>query len=168
MELAELASLLGALGMVLAGFMVIKEKSLVYASVYLAVAATFNAGLIALLGYAVVAIFQVAVYVGAAVLFIIVAVTFMGEPARPESRNLLYAVTVFVLGFTSFVALLLKVTNEISLASTARVSFPEVLNVFQTRYLLPVIIAFIALAAILIEATVLAKRDVEEGEKFGG
>lgn len=168
MELSELASIFGAAGMVAAGMMVIKERSLVYASVYLAVVAVFNAGLMALLGYTMVAAFQVVVYVGAAVLFIIIAVTLMGEPVRREPRNVPYAALVFALGLISFTALLLKVADEIQPPSKAAVTLSEVLDMFQSVYLVPVIIAFVALAAVLIEAAVLARRESEGGREVGG
>lgn len=168
MELSELASILGAAGMVAAGMMVVKERSLVYASVYLAVVAVFNAGLMALLGYTMVAAFQVVVYVGAAVLFIIIAVTLMGEPVRREPRSVPYAVLVFALGLISFTALLLRVASEIQPPPKATVTLSEVLDMFQSVYLVPVILAFVALAAVLIEAAVLARRESEGDKEVAG
>ncbi len=151
-------------GMLVFGFLVVKSRSLVYSAVYLALAALFAAGIMALLGYTLVAIFQAAVYVGAAVLFIIISVTLLGEPIKPEHR---YYNTAVITGVMSLIALALLTYKVLHVLegqeqTTPKPSLEDILSLIHTKYYFAVIIAFIAFGALLIEAVVLAKRDKGE------
>jgi NADH-quinone oxidoreductase subunit J len=71
-----------SVSLLISGYLVIRVRDLVYASLALALLGLVNAMLIALLGFSVVAAFLVIVYVGAAVMFIIVSVSMLGGEAR--------------------------------------------------------------------------------------
>ena len=73
-----------SISLLLSGYLVIRVKDLVYASLALALLGSLNAMLIALLGFAIVAAFLVIVYVGAAVMFIIVSVSMLGGGGHEE------------------------------------------------------------------------------------
>jgi len=60
---------------ILSSLLVIGHKSLIYAAFFLGVLGLANAALFALLGFTFIALFHVAVYVGAAVTYILFSVT---------------------------------------------------------------------------------------------
>ena len=151
------------IGMLIFGVLVVRSKSLVYSAVYLALTALFAAGIMALLGYTLVAIFQAAVYVGAAVLFIIISVTLIGEPPKPEHRYYNTAIIAGVMSLLALAPITYKALSTLGVEEgvTVKPSLEGVLSLIHTKYYFAVIIAFIAFGALLIEAVVLAKRDKE-------
>ena len=78
MEAKALAITIAAIVALASAILVVRLKDLVYASVSLAVLGLSTAVIAALLGYGIVAAFLVIVYVGAAVMFIIVSMSMLG------------------------------------------------------------------------------------------
>ncbi|MEB3773680.1 MAG: NADH-quinone oxidoreductase subunit J [Desulfurococcales archaeon] len=151
-----LAGILAAF-MILASYLVVRSRDLVYASGALAVLGTLNAAFIALLGYGLVAAFLVIVYVGAAVMFIIVAVSMLGggglERWQPEKGFLSSAAVLTVLlivMLSSAMYTLYKPPTTIRLDSVA--------GTLAGGYLPVLGLIFIALAATLIEAISIARK----------
>ena len=74
---------------------VIWQKSHVYSALSLGLLGMANAGLFAFLGYTVIAVFHLAVYIGAVVIFILFSVTmFRKIPDIEASTKILVAITV--------------------------------------------------------------------------
>ena len=140
----------------------LKTRSLVYAAYALALVGLFNAGLFALLGFALVAAIQVVIYIGAAVLFIILSYSLIGEvpiEVLPIKRVVLPATLLFI-------AFFLFVHHVVSIlpGQTAAVSFPSelVIDKLVSEYATALIILFLVAGTSAIEAVVIAKRE------FGG
>lgn len=155
-----LASSLLVASMIVASYYVIKAKDLVYASGALAILGSLNAAFIALLGYGLIAAFLVIVYVGAAVMFIIVSVSMLGgapiETWEPERGIISAAAVAGALG-------IIVVSSGIYAAytsPTSPVDLGRIASLIVDRYLVVISVIFVALAATLIEAIAIARRRV--------
>jgi len=71
---------------VASAYLVIRARDLVYASVALAVLGSLTASILALLGLGIVAAYIVLVYVGAAVMFIIITISMLGPTGMEEQE----------------------------------------------------------------------------------
>jgi len=67
--------------LVLFSSLAVSHKSMIYSALFLALLGLTNASLFFALGFAIVAFVQVVVYVGASVLFLIVSISMLREPA---------------------------------------------------------------------------------------
>jgi NADH-quinone oxidoreductase subunit J len=147
--------------MIISAYAVTRLKDLVYASVALAFTGMFNAAIIALLGFPVVAAFVVAVYVGAAVMFIILSVSMIGT-AEVEPREEFRGSFVATLFGMSIVASAIIV----DLVKTYHKPGPHPLSVVSgvllSKYMVVLGVLFVALAATLVEAISVARRGETE------
>ncbi len=164
-DLADLAFLASAACAVASSVMVIRSRSMVYSALFLGMVGAFNAALFAELGFTAVAVFQLAVYVGAAVTFIIFSVVMMREapPVEAEARGA--AVFTAILIFASL-ALLFRPEGSLSLASGA-IPISEMASAMTERYWFALLVAAAALAATMIEALALARREAHGGGEGG-
>lgn len=149
----------GILGvfMMLAAYYVVRSKDLVYASGSLALLGLLNATLIALLGYTIVAIFLVIVYVGAAVMFIIVSVSMLGGGTGEERDEASGAFAGAAVG-AAFFLLLASTGLYKAFVRPESVNMQSISDLLLNKYLVVIAILFVALAATLVEAISIAKR----------
>lgn len=150
--------LISSVGALISALLVIEHKSIVYASFFLAMLGASNAALFVLLGYPVVSIFHLVVYVGAAVTFILFSVVMLKETPLVEFRArgiaLIAALEVLVVLSIGFRPLLgSKLIGGV-------ISLKEVSDLLINRYGFALLIAALALATTMIEAITLARREV--------
>jgi len=154
----------GVLGifMMYVAYLVVRGRDLVYASSSLAVLGILNALMVALLGYHLVAVFLVIVYVGAAVMFIIITVSMLGGRDSKEPRD--EATGLFTGATVVTVALLLagSLAAYMGYAKPAGVSVRSVAESLISNYAGVIALLFIALAATLVEAIAIAVPRKEE------
>lgn len=151
-----IASLLAGVMLVVA-YYVVRHRDLVYASVALALLGSLTAAFTAFLGFGLVAVFIVIVYVGAAVMFIIMSVSMLGG-GGPEARNevagILAASGILAgLAIVAFSAGLFK-----AYAHPGAYTVTEVAQVLLSRYSPVLWVLVVALAATLLEAIAVARR----------
>jgi NADH-quinone oxidoreductase subunit J len=151
--------LLGGVMIVLA-YYVTRTRDLVYASVTLALLGSFNAALIALLGLPIVGVFVVIVYVGAAVMFIIIVISTLGIGTREYREEFRGIATGFMLA-TALITVLAASGLYVVYSRPGTYSLQGISQVLASRYLPALGVLFIALAATLVEAISIARR-VEE------
>ncbi len=155
----EAISIIAVAFMIGSGLMVLKSKSLVYAAVYLAFTASAAASIIALLGYTIVAVFQVAVYVGAAVLFIIIALTIIGGGEGEFMRRTKLSITASALASTSIIPLLVILAIHSRPEFMVKPDFYSISKLLRSDFG-ALVVVFIALAALAVQAIALARRGV--------
>ena len=150
---------LASIALVVASALVIKHRSLVYAAFFLSIAGMANAVLFALLGYTFIALFHIAVYVGAAVTFILFSITMFKDvgPVEPRARGLAALSTILIC--LALIGLFYSGWN-IPL-EVKPIPYMEMASYFLTSYWFTIIVATIALVTTLIEAITLARREVE-------
>ena len=138
--------------------LVVQSRSLVYSAAFLGFLGLANASLFALLGYGLVAIIHVLVYVGAAVLFIVLAVTMMKEPARQYTNLLLGLLSgaLFFILLLGFVA-----TSPYGLAELPpfTIDYSHIVNYFIANARPAVLILVVSLAAALIASIHIARSE---------
>jgi NADH-quinone oxidoreductase subunit J len=155
-DLPLFAAVLSVMAIV-AAYMVIRIKDLVYASVTLAVLGSLTAALLAVVGFGVIGAYLVLVYVGAAVMFIIISVSMIG-PQREETREpfkglvAAAAVTTLILVVVFALSLyrLFVVPAPIQASQAAAGALHEYLPVLA--------LIFVGQAATVVEAIAIAKR----------
>ncbi len=155
-DLPLFAAVLSVMAIV-AAYMVIRIKDLVYASVTLAVLGSLTAALLAVVGFGIIGAYLVLVYVGAAVMFIIISVSMIGpqrEETREPFRGLVAAVAVTTLILVVVFALslyrLFVVPAPIQASQAAAGALHEYLPVLA--------LIFVGQAATVVEAIAIAKR----------
>jgi len=157
-SLAEtLVSMAAIAGMVVSGIMVVYLRDMVYASGMLALLGLSTAILIAVLGYPIIAAFMVVVYVGAAVMFIIISVSMLGGGGaewRDHERGLVVA------GFTLAALMIALFYSGLQRAylEPPGVDLQTVAALLVDRYGVPLAVILAALAATLLEAIAVARR----------
>ncbi|AMD30457.1 NADH-quinone oxidoreductase subunit J [Acidilobus sp. 7A] len=155
-DLPLFAAVLSVMAIV-AAYMVIRIKDLVYASVTLAVLGSLTAALLAVVGFGIIGAYLVLVYVGAAVMFIIISVSMIG-PQREETREpfkglvAAAAVTTLILVVVFALSLyrLFIVPAPIQASQAAAGALHEYLPVLA--------LIFVGQAATVVEAIAIAKR----------
>lgn len=146
-------SLLGTLAIAFS-VLVVEHRSLVYGAVALGFLGIVNSALFALVGFTFIALFYLAVYVGAGVIFILFAVTmFKGVPTI-ELRAKRLAVAAAVLISISLAAVFWPYSNIAVIAQS--ISYRELSTIFTGEYWLPLFVTAIALVTTLIEGITLA------------
>jgi NADH-quinone oxidoreductase subunit J len=140
---------------VLSAFLIVEYRSLVYAAFFLGVLGITNAVLFALLGFPFIALFQMAVYIGAAVTFILFSITLFEEVPKVERRTRLVTV-VFVL---SAFALLTGIFGTYfgGALHSSYVSYRELTTLLVEKYWFALLVAALTLVTTLIEAITLAR-----------
>lgn len=154
-----LAFLALAITAILSSLLVVLHKSLVYSAFFLGVLGMVNAALFALLGFTFIALFHVAVYIGAAVTFILFSVTMFEEaPSVERPIRIVAAFTVLA------VFLLLATIFGLYLGKSfqpAYVSYRDLAESLTQKYWFALIVAALTLVTTLIEAITLARRETE-------
>lgn len=150
--------ILASLGALISAFLVIEHKSIVYASFFLALLGTFNAVLFVLLGYPVVSMFHMIVYVGAAVIFILFSVVMLKEAPLVEARArgiaVIAAIEVLAVFWIGFLPL-----SDIEIVRGS-ISLKQITSLLLNKYSFALLVAALALATTMIEAITLARREM--------
>jgi NADH-quinone oxidoreductase subunit J len=151
-----LASITGIL-MIITAIIIVRNEDLVYSSASLAVLGMLNALLIALLGYSLIAAFLVIVYVGAAVMFIIITVSMIGGRStekRDEFKGLFTGATV-----ASAATLLVgALAAYMGYTRPAKLSMADVATSILGSHSDVLAVVMIALAATLVEAIAITRK----------
>jgi NADH-quinone oxidoreductase subunit J len=154
-----LAFLALAVTAILSSLLVVSHKSLVYSAFFLGVLGMANAALFALLGFTFIALFHVAVYIGAAVTFVLFSVTMFEEaPSVERPIRIVAAFTVLA------VFLLLATIFGLYLGKSfqpAYVNYRDLAALLTQKYWFALIVAALTLVTTLIEAITLARRETE-------
>ncbi|GAB6147666.1 NADH-quinone oxidoreductase subunit J family protein [Stetteria hydrogenophila] len=143
--------------MLVAAYYVVKCRDLVYASIALAALSSMTAAFAALLGFGLVAAFIIIVYVGAAVMFIILSLSMLGireSGARSRVRGILAALG----GLAGFLYASASTGLFKAYARPDSFSAADVAEAMLARYLPVVWILVVTLAATLLEAVAIARR----------
>ncbi|HDI86695.1 MAG TPA: hypothetical protein ENF83_04745 [Candidatus Korarchaeota archaeon] len=157
-DLTSLAFLATSALAVASAILVVSHRSLVYAAFFLDILGTANAVLFALLGYPIVAVFQLTVYVGSAVTFILFSVVMFREvPETPVPLKEFAAVTIALT-----MAALLVTFHSFSgaLPQTQAVEMKELTRLVVDKYWFALLLSILSMATTLIEAITLARREV--------
>lgn len=158
--LMPLFAMLLGIAAIISAYFVIKTKDLVYASSMLAVLASLVAALVALIGYGIVSAFLVLIYVGAAVMFIIIAISMIGVRGKETKEPFLgFAAGAALAVAIAFIVIGGKLYNLYTYPQY--VSATQAASGLLTHYLPVIAIILIAQAATLVEAISVARR----GEK---
>ena len=143
--------------MLVTAYYVVRHKDLVYSSIALALLGSMTAAFVALLGFGLVAAFIVVVYVGAAVMFIIMSISMLGgggPEARSEAPGILAAS-----GILAGLAVVLAATGLFkAYARPGAYTVTEVAQVLLSKYSPVLWVLVVALAATLLEAIAVARR----------
>ncbi len=149
-----------AVALIIFATLVVGQRSLVYSALSLGLLGMANAGLFAFLGYTFVAVFHLAVYIGAAVIFILFSVTMFREvPDIEVPSKVLAAITIPV------IALILIYVYLPYLNGTFKSQYfvyKEISSLFVERYWFPLVVTGLALVTTLIEGITLARMEVDE------
>lgn len=151
-------SILG-ISMVVFSILVVFHPSLVYGAISLGFLGMMNAGLFILLGFTFVGLFYLLVYVGAAVVFILFAVTMFRAVPSVEFRAKSLAVIIASLLALSL-ALVFWSYYGVSV-SPQSFSLQDLSNMFVENYWFPLLVTALALVTTLIEGITLARREIE-------
>jgi NADH-quinone oxidoreductase subunit J len=140
---------------IVSSILVIAHKSLVYSAFFLGVLGMANAALFALLGFTFIALFHVAVYIGAAVTFILFSITMFEEVPSVE-RPIRFvaafsAVLTFVLLVGAFALYFGKAFQPMY------VDYRVLAGLLVEKYWFALIVAALTLVTTLIEAITLAR-----------
>ncbi|MGC9072141.1 MAG: NADH-quinone oxidoreductase subunit J family protein [Acidilobus sp.] len=155
-DLPLFVAVMGAAAMV-SSYLVVKTKDLVYASVSLAVLGSLTAAVLALLGLGVVAAYIVLVYVGAAVMFIIITISMLGPSGREEYDTFKGVISATVVGmFVLLLVFSLKLYDLYAVPTylSVQVAASEALR----RYLPVLALIFIGQAVTVVEAIAIARK----------
>lgn len=152
-------SLLAA-SLVVFAILVVKAKSLVYAALSLGFLGMANAGIFVLLGYLFIALFHLAVYIGAAVIFILFSATLFKEVPDVELPTKVLAIIVIPLIVLVLIFVYLPFNN---IEFVMRYfTYKGLSTLFVEKYWFPLIVTALALVTTLIEAVTLARKEVKE------
>ncbi len=136
---------------------VIWHKSIVYAAFFLSMLGVGNAILMTLLGYPIIALFHLVVYVGAAVTFILFSVVMLREAPLVELKERYLAFIALAL---LIIILLYVFRGYMATHTSSYVSYKEITALLVEKYWFALVIAAIALVTTLIEAITLARKEV--------
>jgi NADH-quinone oxidoreductase subunit J len=136
-------------------YLTVRGKDLVYSSVSLALTASLVSLIVAFMGFHLVAIVQLLVYVGAAVMFIIISVSLLGAK-ETTVRNEYLGLTAGIFTLTVLAIYLNKLYTAFTFAKVPPASV--ISDLLLSRYMSVLVLIIVALAATIIEAISLAKR----------
>jgi NADH-quinone oxidoreductase subunit J len=151
-----LASITGVL-MIITAILIVRSDDLVYASASLAVLGILNAMLIALLGYSLVAAFLVIVYVGAAVMFIIITVSMIGGRS-PEKRDEFKGLFTGALVASAAILLVGSLAAFMGYTRPVKLTMADIAQTVLSSHADVIAVVLIALAATLVEAIAITRR----------
>ncbi|ADL18784.1 NADH-quinone oxidoreductase subunit J [Acidilobus saccharovorans 345-15] len=137
--------------------LVVRLKDLVYASITLAILGSFTAALLAVAGFGLVSAYLVLVYVGAAVMFIVISISMIG-PQGQESFDSFRGLTVAA-ALATFIITVVVISELYRLFTVPPSLSASAAAAGALREYLPVLaLIFIGQAATVVEAISIAKR----------
>ncbi len=144
--------------LLISAVLVIELRSHVYAAFFLEMVGLTNAILFALQGLALIAIFQLLVYVGATVTFILFSVLMFREarPVKPRLKLLDLLIGAGIAGLLAAGAFSIHKVSPAAGEPSLDAVLPEVI---VSEYGLALFLVFFTLLTTLIEALVLARRE---------
>lgn len=143
---------------VVSSILTIEHKSTVYAAFFLGVLGVSNAILISLLGFTIISVFMLAVYVGTVVIFILFSVTLMRE-TESSSRKL--EVTALI-SSTMMLLVIFYTFTFFRMNPPSHTPYMEIVKCLISEYKFPLVVATLTLATTIIEAIALAVRGVRK------
>lgn len=141
---------------VLSSVLVVLHRSIVYSAFFLSILGTANALLFSLLGFPIIALFHLIVYVGAAVTFILFSLVMMREVPTVEPGLRVAAFASLILA----VLVLSRVFLSINAQPSFYLEYGELTSALVERYWFALVVASFALVTTLIEAITIARREV--------
>ncbi|MEM1545636.1 MAG: NADH-quinone oxidoreductase subunit J [Candidatus Methanomethylicia archaeon] len=146
---------------ILSAIMIVKTKSLIYSALFLGMLGISMAIFFALMGYQLVSLFQIIVYVGATVTFIIFSIVMLRETYVMELSSKILSISIATLILLIFTAI---VSYTVGMYPTTPIDVPydKVAELLMKNYTLPLIIVIFALITTLIEGIIIAKKEVEK------
>lgn len=157
--LFSLFSLL-AIASIMFAALVVGQRSLVYSALSLGLLGMANAGLFALLGYILIAVFHLAVFIGAAVIFILFSVTmFRDVPDIEVSKKIVAAITIPLI---ALILIYIYLPQSITPFISQDFIYQDISSLLVGRYWFPLVVTGLALVTTLIEGITLARMEVEE------
>ncbi|MEM2542464.1 MAG: NADH-quinone oxidoreductase subunit J [Candidatus Korarchaeum sp.] len=156
MDLNPLIFLISAMLALISSLLVVFHRSIVYSAFFLSMVGIANALLFSLLGFPIIALFHLIVYVGAAVTFILFSLVMMREVPTVEPGLKVAALSSLVLAILVHSRIFLSVSAQPSFY----LEYRELTSILVERYWFALIVASFALVTTLIEAITLARREV--------
>ncbi|MCS7103346.1 MAG: NADH-quinone oxidoreductase subunit J [Candidatus Korarchaeum sp.] len=141
---------------VISSLLVVFHRSIVYSAFFLSMLGIANALLFSILGFPIIALFHLIVYVGAAVTFILFSLVMMREVPTVEPGLKVAAFSLLILTILVLSRIFLSVNAQPSF----HLDYRELTSVLVERYWFALVIASFALVTTLIEAITLARREV--------
>lgn len=157
-DLTTLTFLLSAALALISAALVVGHRSLVYAAFFLDILGTANAILFALLGFPLVAVFQLTVYVGSAVTFILFSVVMLKEIPGLIVPIQEFAIVTIVLAVLALAGIFYSATAIQPVVETVELS--ELTSLVVHKYWFALLLSILSMATTLIEAITLARREV--------
>ncbi|MEM0017646.1 MAG: NADH-quinone oxidoreductase subunit J [Candidatus Korarchaeum sp.] len=156
MDLNLLIFLISAMLALISSLLVVFHRSIVYSAFFLSMVGIANALLFSLLGFPIIALFHLIVYVGAAVTFILFSLVMMREVPTVEPGLKVAALSSLVLA----ALVLSRIFLSVSAQPSFYLEYRELTSILVERYWFALIVASFALVTTLIEAITLARREV--------
>ncbi|MEM2219882.1 MAG: NADH-quinone oxidoreductase subunit J [Candidatus Korarchaeum sp.] len=156
MDLNSLIFLISAMLALISSLLVVFHRSIVYSAFFLSMVGIANALLFSLLGFPIIALFHLIVYVGAAVTFILFSLVMMREVPTVEPGLKVAALSSLVLA----ALVLSRIFLSVSAQPSFYLEYRELTSILVERYWFALIVASFALVTTLIEAITLARREV--------
>ncbi len=145
---------------VLAAVVALVSKEDVYSALSLGLVGLGVAALIALLGYGILSVFHILVYVGATVTFVVFSVLLIGRGVGWEKRLLATAsATAVLIAASYFLSMYALSSGELKAVS---LSLGDVGGELFSRHVLSLVFLAFALASVMIEGMLIASRKGEE------
>ena len=148
---------------ILTSVMVIKSRNLVYAAVYLSIVGVINSILIALLGYIIIAVLHILIYVGAGIMFIVMSISMMRETSDATEFRLPAALLAVLVAIPiAYVGINMEPPGK---AVWNPNDYIELSTYIVSNYPLPILIVLLALASVLIASISITRgSSLEEGD----
>lgn len=152
--------ILTALFTVTAALLAIRSREDVYAAISLGLVGLGVAAFMGLLGYGILSVFHILIYVGATVTFVVFSVLLIGKGAGIEEKLFLSGiVAAIVLGIAYFVSMLVLARMELNIVN---ISLERLAEEIFTKHALSLIFLSFALASVMIEGILISST---RGEK---
>ena len=157
-DLTSLAFLLTSALAIVSAALVVTHRSLVYAAFFLDILGTANAILFALLGYPLVAVFQLTVYVGSAITFILFSIVMLKEVPETTVPIREFALLTAALTVVALAGVFYSVNVVEPVVETIEIS--TLTDLVVRKYWFALLLSIVSMATTLIEAITLARREV--------
>ncbi|MCD6244189.1 MAG: hypothetical protein DRN78_03230 [Thermoproteota archaeon] len=153
---AFLSFSLSSLLMLISAILIVWHRSIVYSAFFLSMLGVGNAVLFAMLGFPIIALFHLAVYVGAAVTFILFSVVMLREAPTVEVPTKLLAILSSVL----LAVIMINIFSVFNVQPAYTLNYRDLTSLLVDKYWFALIVAALALVTTLIEAITLARKEV--------